>query len=182
MLRLYIERHDGDVPQRSGVCMHFAPEEHIGSLFRDTPELVYFGSEYEYYQAMLRCPKGCGFVGDLQRLGVQSGSVDIAICVHVLEHVRDDRASIAEIYRVLRPGGIAYIMVPFDMKLDATEEWDEPDPDIYGHIWAYSRFDFKDRLGDFEVTEIKPETFLGADEQRKFGVPEKEIIYRCTKR
>ena len=182
MLRLYIERHDPETPKRSGACLHFAPEDHIGSLFRDTPGLAYFGSEYEFYQAAMRCPKGRGFVADLQRLGVQSDSVDITVCVHVLEHVRVDRASIAEMHRILKPGGVAYIMVPFDMTLEATEEWDEPDPDIYGHIWAYSRFDFKDRLAAFEVEEIKPDSFLSQEEQVRFGVPEKEIIYRCVKR
>ena len=34
-------------------------------------------------------------------------SFDFALCVHVLEHVPDDREAIGEFYRVLRPGGAA---------------------------------------------------------------------------
>jgi SAM-dependent methyltransferase len=39
---------------------------------------------------------------------------DVVIANHVLEHIPDDGAAIAELARVLRPGGRAILMVPFD--------------------------------------------------------------------
>ncbi|HXV92721.1 MAG TPA: class I SAM-dependent methyltransferase, partial [Pseudonocardia sp.] len=49
---------------------------------------------------------------DLRRLPFPDGSVDRVIAAEVLEHISDDRAAIAEIARVLRPGGLAAVTVP----------------------------------------------------------------------
>ena len=39
-------------------------------------------------------------------------SFDVLFCSHVLEHVRDDRKAMSEMFRVLKPGGWAVIQVP----------------------------------------------------------------------
>jgi SAM-dependent methyltransferase len=41
-----------------------------------------------------------------------SASIDLVLSHEVLEHVEDDRLAVAEIVRVLRPGGRAVIFVP----------------------------------------------------------------------
>jgi SAM-dependent methyltransferase len=51
-------------------------------------------------------------LGDLTRLPFADGSFDAALCTTVLEHVREPRAVLAEIARVLRPGGALYVSVP----------------------------------------------------------------------
>jgi SAM-dependent methyltransferase len=45
----------------------------------------------------------------VERLDVESSSIDLALCTQVLEHVRDPVAALGEIGRVLRPGGFAFI-------------------------------------------------------------------------
>jgi len=50
--------------------------------------------------------------GDLRALPVPDGSVDRVIASEVLEHVVDDRTALAEIARVLKPGGRVAITVP----------------------------------------------------------------------
>jgi len=49
---------------------------------------------------------------DLRRLPFPTASVDRVIASEVLEHIPDDGAAIAEIARVLRPGGLAAVTVP----------------------------------------------------------------------
>jgi len=50
---------------------------------------------------------------DLNRLPFADGALDGVICTYVLEHVADARACMAEIARVVKPGGSVYISVPF---------------------------------------------------------------------
>ncbi|MFQ1003803.1 class I SAM-dependent methyltransferase [Modestobacter sp. SSW1-42] len=50
--------------------------------------------------------------GDLRALPVPDASVDRVIASEVLEHITDDRTAIAEIVRVLRPGGRVAVTVP----------------------------------------------------------------------
>ena len=41
---------------------------------------------------------------------MESSSQDIILCESVLEHVDSPRAALGEMYRALRPGGIAYVV------------------------------------------------------------------------
>lgn len=47
-----------------------------------------------------------------ERMPFPDGSFDVVLLHEVLEHVADDRASVAEAVRVLRPGGRVLIFVP----------------------------------------------------------------------
>ena len=46
-------------------------------------------------------------------LPFQDSSVDVLVSIAVLEHVKAPAEMIDEFFRVLRPGGIAYVFVPF---------------------------------------------------------------------
>ena len=50
--------------------------------------------------------------GEVSRLPFEDGSFDQVVCTEVLEHVDNDRAVLAELVRVLRPGGVLAIAVP----------------------------------------------------------------------
>ena len=52
-------------------------------------------------------------VGDVQRLPFADASVDLVYATGLLEHVVDERAVVSEIRRILRPGGVAHLEVPF---------------------------------------------------------------------
>ncbi len=56
---------------------------------------------------------GVDVSADLQVLPFCDNSVTAIECDAVLEHVRDPRAAIAEMTRVLRPGGFLHVVVPF---------------------------------------------------------------------
>ena len=51
-------------------------------------------------------------LSDVERLPFGDGCFDKALCSHLLEHVLDDRAVIADLYRVLRPGSTAVFAIP----------------------------------------------------------------------
>lgn len=49
---------------------------------------------------------------DLQDIHLETGSVDVLLTPHVLEHVPDTDRALGEIHRVLAPGGVMYLQVP----------------------------------------------------------------------
>ena len=56
---------------------------------------------------------GTDYVSDVTATPFADGSVDLVIATGVLEHVEDDGKLISEIHRILKPGGTAYIEIPF---------------------------------------------------------------------
>lgn len=52
-------------------------------------------------------------VSEADRLPFASESVDVVLSIAVLEHVPDPHAAIRELIRVMKPGGQAFIFVPF---------------------------------------------------------------------
>jgi ubiquinone/menaquinone biosynthesis C-methylase UbiE len=64
-----------------------------------------------------RLGRDCVVKGSCTALPLADNSVDVLTALDVIEHVQDDRASVTEFLRVLRPGGIAVITVPALMAL-----------------------------------------------------------------
>jgi len=74
---------------------------------------------------------------DLTRCPLPDRSVDGVVLLNVLEHVEDDDAALRQIYRILRPGGVAVIEVPAGPDLF----------DIYDHqLLHYRRYRMRDLL------------------------------------
>ncbi len=112
------------------------------------------------------------------------------ITSHVLEHVSDDRAAMREMFRVLRPGGWAVVLVPIFEQLEATIEDDDARTPWarhvrYGqhdHVRMYGP-DFAGRLRDagFVVSSRRYAKELDAAEERRYGLNATDIIYFCRK-
>lgn len=84
---------------------------------------------------------GVDLVADAHNLHmVSDNSVDCVISVSTLEHVRYPTKVIKEIYRILKPGGIVYINVPFVFPFHA-------DPDDF---YRFSYHGIKILCEDFE--------------------------------
>ena len=57
---------------------------------------------------------------DLTDMDLESESSTLLWCSHVLEHIPEDGKAMREIFRVLKPGGVAVIQVP--IRGDVTDE------------------------------------------------------------
>lgn len=49
---------------------------------------------------------------DLRETPFASGSFDVVLCNHVLEHIREDVAAMRELGRIVAPGGLVIVAVP----------------------------------------------------------------------
>ena len=86
--------------------------------------------------------------GDALALPFADGAFDRVICSEVLEHIPDDRAALAELARVLRPGGTMAITVPrFTPELVNWALSDEYHSVPGGHVRIYRRSVLLERLG-----------------------------------
>jgi ubiquinone/menaquinone biosynthesis C-methylase UbiE len=76
-----------------------------------------FGLDIERNFSVRARAEKCVLIGEGEALPFPSACFDFAAAFHSLEHVRDPRAVLAEVYRVLRPGGWFYIGVPNKSRL-----------------------------------------------------------------
>ncbi|MDH2416918.1 class I SAM-dependent methyltransferase [Nocardioides sp. CER19] len=110
-------------------------------------------------------------LGSLTELPLADGSVDLLTCYHVLEHVPDDRAAMREITRVLSPGGLGILQVPFRPGTVTDEDPSVTDPAErirrFGqddHVRYYGD-DFEDRLVEagLGLRRVTPRSLLGGE-------------------
>jgi len=50
--------------------------------------------------------------GDITKNSIKNEQYDVVVALDVLEHIKDDKIAIAEIFRILKKGGYALITVP----------------------------------------------------------------------
>jgi SAM-dependent methyltransferase len=162
--------------------LHFAPEEAFRRALADLPNLNYVTADIEPGQAMLAI--------DITQIPFASGTFDVILCNHVLEHVPDDRRAIGELYRVLKHGGWAILQSPVDTQRERTFE----DPTItspqererlFGqndHVRVYGR-DYKARLesAGFAVTVDDFSQRIGPERIEQCALGKDLDIYFCTK-
>ena len=84
------------------------------------------------------------FVADTHQIPLADRSVDGVIIQAVVEHVLDPAAVAAEIYRVLKPGGVVYAETPF-MQQVHEGAYDFTRFTELGHRWLWRQFEEIDR-------------------------------------
>lgn len=125
-------------------------------------------------------------LGDVENLPFADRSFDVVICQHVLEHVTDDRRSLAEIRRVLKDDGWAIISAPVRLDQLTYEDPSITDPEerlrAFGersHVRWYGH-DLSDRLSaaGLDASLDRGDTIEDADRKR-FGLRLDENLFVC---
>ena len=167
LLALLVSQTDMFVGDRKVV--EVAPMRGFEALLMAQPDLDYVSFDLERH-AMER--------GDITAMRYGTDSLDYFICFHVLEHIPDAPAALAEMQRVLRPGGTAVLQVPIDWEAAETREYDAPDPRDVGHVRQYGR-DFGARVGaaGFDVTPVSVTDVLPGAVIERFGLSTEPIFF-----
>ena len=82
---------------------------------------------------------------DLQAIDLPDASVDVVLTPHVLEHVPDTDRALAELFRVIAPGGRMYLQVPLLHGVTAAPTTPEFHADNTPVFWNFG-WDLTDRL------------------------------------
>ncbi|HUG01889.1 MAG TPA: methyltransferase domain-containing protein [Longimicrobiales bacterium] len=159
--------------------LHVAPESSVASILRSWPEVEYLSADIRPGRAMV--------VLDVTRIDRPDDSFDGIWCSHVLEHVADDRAALAEFRRVLVPGGWAVVGVPIAAR--RTVE----DPSVTSPAERKRRFGQRDHVrrygpnvverleaAGFGVETVRPDDLVAPDEASRYGLPgDDQPLFLC---
>jgi SAM-dependent methyltransferase len=128
-------------------------------------------------------------IGDIRALPFAECAFDVVLCQHVLEHVDDDRRSLAEIRRVTKNGGWVVISVPIRLDQTTHEDPTVTDPrereELFGeagHVRMYG-YDLAERLkaAGFESSLQNAKDIPSAECERN-GLRRDEHLFICRPR
>lgn len=185
LLLAYLRNHT-ELFQRPLRVLHFASEKCIHDEITDNSDATYETADLmiQFLPTLEKKPMHKMSITDIK---FPDASFDLFLCNHVLEHVPDDRQAMREIYRVLKPGGKALLMVPINPGETETQEDLSFDRHqrrkFYGsqhHLRFYAADDFAARL---EQVGFSVEQWTIGDELdvEKYRIDPTEIVFVCDK-
>jgi SAM-dependent methyltransferase len=128
LFKLWLDRHPGRLANAD--VLHFAPEKSMIALIKPDAKSYLTGDIQ---------PGKADRVLNIEAVDLPDASFDCVVCSHILEHV-DDKKALSEIHRVLRPGGLAVIMIP------VIEGW----PQTYENPHAVTRDERTIHFGQYD--------------------------------
>lgn len=162
--------------------LHFAPEQAFYKRFKFQKNLQYTTTDLNSPLADVKA--------DICNLPFADNTYDMILCNHVLEHITNDTKAINEIYRVLKPGGMAIMQVPQDLNRAITffdNSITDPKQRAkifgqYDHVRIYGR-DYFDKLrqNGFEVIEENYTQKIAANMVKRYALAKGEILPICFK-
>lgn len=176
LLWLYLQQQT-DFFTRPQKVLHFAPEQAFYKRFKRLKHLDYTTTDLNSPIADVKA--------DICDLPFDNNQFDTIICNHVLEHIKDDTKAMQEIFRVLKPKGMAILQIPQDLNRAKTFEDDsiveaKERAKIFGqydHLRIYGR-DFFDKLRSigFKVEEVDLTSNMKDSEINYYRLAKGEII------
>lgn len=178
LIWLYLQEKT-DFFKRKLHILHIAPEACFIKRFEKLHGDQYVTADIESPLAKVKM--------DVHQIPFEPKTFDLILCNHVLEHVRDDIKVMQEFNRVLKPGGMAILQVPFFSPVPAATFEDLSITDkrerekLFGqddHVRKYG-LDYPKRINqsgliafeDLFVNELSDEI------RKKYGLVKGEIIY-----
>lgn len=183
LLWLYLnDKTDFFTSKEKKKVLHFAPEQAFYKLFRNQKNLEYTTTDLFSPLADVKA--------DICNLPFEDNQYDVILCNHVLEHIPDDTKAMQELFRVLKPGGIAILQIPQDLSR-ATTFADDSITDQkerakifgqYDHVRIYGR-DYFEKLRSigFKVIEEDYTNEIAPELVEKYCLAKGEIIPVCFK-
>lgn len=176
LLWLYLKNETNFFSEKLKV-LHFAPEQAFYKRFRKMKNLEYVTTDLNSPLADVKA--------DICNLPFKDHEFNIILCNHVLEHIPDDTQAMQELFRVLKPNGMAILQIPQDLNKEKTFEDDsitdkKERAKIFGqydHVRIYGRdyFDKLRRIG-FKVDEVDYTSKLSNEDITKYCLAKGEII------
>ncbi|MBN4070268.1 class I SAM-dependent methyltransferase [Olleya sp. AH-315-F22] len=181
LLWLYL-KNETDFFSANKKVLHFAPEQAFYKRFKNMNNLNYTTSDLNSPLADVKA--------DICNLPFADNEFDVIFCNHVLEHIPDDTKAMKELYRVLKPNGMAILQIPQDLSRETTFEDDtitdkKERAKIFGqydHVRVYGR-DYFDKLRSigFKVDEVDYTATLSEEDITRYCLAKGEIIPVCFK-
>lgn len=184
-LWIYIGREGLLDHDRTLRVLQFAPSKQSLRMLRGNPSVELVTTDL--------FAEGVDVKADIRDLRpFEDDSFDVIICSHVLEHIVEDTQAMAQIYRVLRPGGTALLQIPM---YDLDETFEDPtvtDPaererlfSQCDHVRHYGR-DIVDRLRSvgFDVTVVDAQEYMGPSLWKRnalYGDPHAQELFVVRK-
>ncbi len=181
LLWLYLKEKTGFFSDNLKV-LHIAPEQCFYKRFKRLGNISYTTADLESPLADIKF--------DIQQIPMPDNVYDIIICNHVLEHVENDHKALSELYRVLKPGGLAILQVP--MVMDKEKTYEDPtitDPEErLKHFHQKDHFriygtDFPKRVQatGFTISETNYLDEIDPEIKKRYCLPEKEFMFGYRK-
>ncbi len=163
--------------------LHLAPEQPFIKRFRTLKNLNYTTADLVSPLADVRTD-----IRDMHQF--PDNAFDLFMANHVMEHIDNEQQALKEIYRILKPGGMAILQIPMNYAAENTDEdLSITDPrerekrfGQYDHVRMYGR-DYPQRLrkAGFEVEENQLVMKLPTETVERFRFDKNEVIYVCRK-
>lgn len=112
-----------------------------GKRYRD-----YFPQASSYLTSECTPDAGCDLMLDVRSMPhVGDASCDAVFCSGVLEHVDDPHAGVRECHRILKPGGVFLVGLPFQQKIHRAPQ----------DFWRFTRYGVDVLLRAFTVEAVE---------------------------
>ncbi len=141
LLLIYLE-HELKLFHKKLDVLHFSPQSAEETVFGHQPNWRYMTSNYSMSEDIFL---------DLTDVHMVDNLWDIIIVYHILEHIPDDQKAMREMFRILRPGGRAFVQVPLELGLLATYE----DPNITDPYQRIKHFGQHDHVRKYAAPELR---------------------------
>jgi SAM-dependent methyltransferase len=164
-------KNDFQLEAASGVGLIFAPERAFQGLWQMAAHLRAFKLDID-------ASREVEMLADLQHLPFASGAIDFIWCHHILQHVRDDRAAMLELRRVLRPRTGHLILSVAIAHGTRTIEYGFENKEVLS-FWRIYGDDFTGRLEEAGFTVEAVNYSASTQACLRYGLNRQESFYVC---